>query len=61
MTHPTDHEPDWSNPVDELGGRRACRKCGRIGTPEETQEIRLAELHAKEKLLRKVARRRRRK
>lgn len=59
-TDHSDHEPDWSNPVDEAGGRRACRKCGYIGTREETQAIRLDELHFREKQRRRLARRARR-
>lgn len=29
------HEHDWSNPVDELGGKVACRGCGHIGDRTE--------------------------
>ncbi len=29
----------WSNPVDELGGNRACRKCGHIADRDERRSI----------------------
>lgn len=61
MTHPADHEPDWSNPVDELGGRRACRVCGRVADQKENGQAFFVERAALRERAKKLARRRRRK
>jgi hypothetical protein len=41
-----DHRHNWSYPVAELGGKRACRQCGKIATREEMRAIFFAERNA---------------
>lgn len=41
---PEDHQHEPSNPVDELGGRRVCRRCGHVYNRDEMAQVFFAQM-----------------